>query len=273
MHHRSSCLNRVTTLRLGVICALCMLLFSAVRAEPVVLYDGNQPAGATTDTSKLVSVEPAAPPLDEVTAWPAAAIGAPGATPESGKPADLTRLPLPPAPALPERPEANDDPSLHSVIKEGVRPVYEQLVESGAVETWHELKADLGLNKNQWSEDQKTGAPGTGPGQWDAPGAQDPAQPPRTAAQAQLDREMATLTREKLIDQITPWLIGLVGLYVAGYLAKLLYGYVRWRSGKRNERRIARAKRRGARRSRSTTRAATGSASAPRANAESQETV
>ncbi len=273
MHHRSSRLNRVTTLRLGVICALCTLLLSAVRAEPVVLHDGNQPAGATTDTSKLVAMEPAAPPLDEVTTWPAAATSAPGATPEPGKPADRTLPPPPLAQALPENPGTNADPSIHSVIKEGVRPVYEQLVESGAVETWHELKADLGLNKNQWSEEQKTGAPGKAPGQWDAPGAQDPAQPPRTAAQAQLDREMATLMREKLIDQITPWVIGLVVLYVAGYLAKLLYGYVRWRSGKRNERRIARAKRRGARRSRSTTRAATGSASAPRANAESQETV
>lgn len=272
MHHRSSRLNRVTPLRLGVIFALCTLLLSAVRAEPVVLHDGNQPAGATTDTSKLVSMEHVAPPLDTVTTWPAAATSAPGATPEPGKPADRT-LPPPPAQALPERPDTNAAPSIHSVIKEGVRPVYEQLVESGAVETWHELKADLGLNKNQWSEEQKTGAPGKGPGQWDAPGAQDPAQPPRTAAQAQLDREMATLMREKLIDQITPWVIGLVVLYVVGYLAKLLYGYVRWKSGKRNERRIARAKRHGARRSRSTAGASTGGANASQAKTESQETV
>jgi hypothetical protein len=68
--------------------------------------------------------------------------------------------------------------------------------------------------------------------------------PPRTAAQAQVDRELATMMREKLIDQVTPWLLGLVALYIVIHLIKLVVRYVRWKSN----RRLARAQRQAMRR-------------------------
>jgi len=282
MHQRSSCLHRVATARLGAICAVCLGVLTTALAEPIVLQDSAPHAGATADTSKLVTLDSEPLPVDEISLWPTAPATA-GTKSESAKPADRS-APTPPGAALPSRPgaataqaagkiEPTADASIHSAIKETVRPVYDQLVESGAVEALHDLKADLGLNKEQWSEEQKANTPGKGAGQWDAPAAQEPAPPPRTAAQAQLDREMATLMREKLIDQVTPWVVGLVVLYVVGYLGKLLYGYIRWKSAKRNERRIARAQRHTSRRVRSSSRPTTSAPLAQPAAQESQETV
>jgi len=282
MQQRSSRLHRFSAIRLGAVCAVCFGSLTAVLAEPIVLHDGTQQAGATADTSRLLTLESEPLPVDAVPVGPA------NTNPVGTKPGPATTADRPQPPpvgtALLERPgapnalpqgkaEPNADLSIHDAIKESVRPLHEQLVESGAVEALHDLKADLGLNKDQWSEEQKANAPGKGPGQWDAAAAREPAEPPRTAAQAQLDREMATLMREKLIDQITPWLIGLVVLYAVGYLAKLLYGYVRWKSAKRSERRIARAQRHTSRRIRSNSRPVTSASVTPRATAESQETV
>lgn len=273
MHQRSSRLIPLATARWAVIWALCLMLPATAGAEPVVLHDGDQPAEATTDTSKLVNLESTPPPIHEGPVWPTPA-NATGPKHQPGQAPD--RPPTPPAgpvtqasPGTTTPPRA--DASIHSAIKENVRPVYEQLVESGAVEALHHLKADLGLDKNQWSEQEKAAASAKGPGQWDTPAGQDPGQP-RTAAQAQLDRASASLMREKLIDQITPWVIGLVVLYVLGYLAKLLYSFIRWKSAKRMERRIARAKRHAARRSSSSHPPST-SANASLAKVESQETV
>jgi hypothetical protein len=138
--------------------------------------------------------------------------------------------------------------SIHQAVKESVRPAYNQLVESGIVETWHDVKASLGLDKNQWSDHDSAEGTTKSPAQWDASGGASPyaAQPPRTAAQEQMDRELAAMMREKLIDQVTPWLIGLVGLYIVGYLIKLVVRYVRWKSAQR----VARAQRQAFRRSR-----------------------
>ena len=282
MHQRSPHLHRGAAVRLGAVCAIGFGFLTAVLAEPIVLQDSATQAGATADTSRLVTLESEPLPAESVSVWPTAP-GAAGTKPEPAKATDRA-LATPPGAALPDRPSAtaaapaaklepNADISIHSTIKESVRPVYEQLVESGAVEALHDLKADLGLNKDQWSEEQKANTPAKGPGQWDAPGAQDPAAPPRTAAQAQLDREMATLMREKLIDQVTPWLIGLVVLYGVGYLVKLLYGYIRWKSAKRNERRIARTQRHTSRRLRSSSRHATSAPLAEPATQESRETA
>ncbi|MDR3372015.1 hypothetical protein [Rhodoferax sp.] len=157
---------------------------------------------------------------------------------------------LPRAPALQNSADAEPDlsKSIHEAIKESVRPAYNQLVESGVIETWHDVKASLGLGKNQWSDrDSAEGAAKT-PSQWNSSGDASPypVQPPRTAAQAQMDRELAAMMREKLIDQVTPWLIGLVVLYIVGYLIKLVVHYFRWKSAQR----IARAQRQALRRTR-----------------------
>ena len=130
--------------------------------------------------------------------------------------------------------------------------MYDELVESGAVETWHDVKASLGLDKGQWSDREKIAGPPKVPGHWDASGGASPYSdpPPRTAAQVQMDREMAAMMREKLIDRVTPWVIGLIGLYILGYLIKLVIRYVRWKTARHSERGIARARRHASRRTR-----------------------
>jgi len=276
----------VAAAQLGAVCALCLSLLTATHAAPLVLQDGFQQADTSTFTRAPVIPESDPLPVDDAQVWPAAT-GAALTKPEAARTAERS-LPAPPAgPMTLERPAATPnaaqgqpqanadvDGSIHSAVKESVRPVYEQLVESGALAALHDLKADLGLNKHQWSDQEKTDATVKGPGRWDASSGQDPAAPPRTAAQAQLDRETASMMREKLIDQITPWLIGLVVLYAVGYLARLLYRYLRWKSAKRSKQRIARAQRHASRRSRSSSRATTSTSSAPQhATVESQETV
>lgn len=269
--------------QLGAACALCFGLLTSVLADPIVLYDGTESADTTIDTRKGVTVASEPLPVD---AEPLRTGTRAAALTESAA-ADKAQRPLPPPPAGPVMPErtgatptaspgqthTNADVSIHSAIKEGVRPVYEKLVESGAVEALHELKSDLGLTKNQWREQEKTDPSVKGPGRWDAPSGQDPAQPPRTAAQAQLDKEIASMMREKLIDQITPWLIGVGGLFGVGYLAKLVYGYVLRKSAKRSKRRSARAQRLASRHARNSSRDSTHTPSAQHATVETQESA
>jgi hypothetical protein len=282
MHQRSPRLSWVAVAQFGAACALCLGLLTSTQAEPLVLNDGSAEAGAGTYAVEPVILDYEGASVDDAPVWPAA----PGATltqPASAETAERTS-PLPPAdPRMPERAgaapialgktQANADASIHSAIKESVRPVYDQLVESGAVGALQDLKADLGLNKNQWDDQQKTNARAEGPRRWDAPSGQGPAQPPRTAAQVQSDREMAGVMREKLIEQITPWLIGAVALYAVAYLARLLHRHMRWRSAKRNQRRSARSQRHASRRSRSSSNAATHTPSAPPIAVEPQETL
>ena len=139
--------------------------------------------------------------------------------------------------------------AIHSSVKEAVRPVYDQLVESGAVEAWHDVKEGLGLNKNKWGEDGQTNAPPIRAGQTEAANSawQDPGRPPKTAAQAQMDRELDAFMMKKLIDDVKPWFFGLIGLYALGYLLKAGFEFVQWKSARRRERRAARAAHRSAR--------------------------
>lgn len=162
--------------------------------------------------------------------------------------------------------------SIDQAIKESVRPAYNQLVESGVIDTWHDVKASLGLEKKHWSDRDSADGTAKAPTQWDASGGASPysAQPPRTAAQEQMDRELATLMREKLIDQVTPWLIGLVGLYFVGYLIKQVVRFIRWKSAQR----VARAQRHASRRAHRSSRLRSDRTRAPSSTpAESEEAV
>ena len=184
------------------------------------------------------------------------------AVPDASKPTDHQQQPVVPLTTQPPQTHTTQNvseaepvagKSIHQAVKESVRPAYNQLVESGVIDTWHDVKASLGLEKNHWNERDSAEGTAKAPTQWDASGGTSPysAQPPRTAAQEQMDRELAAMMREKLIDQVTPWLIGLVGLYIVGYLIKQGVSYVRWKTARRSERRIARAQRHGSRRVRS----------------------
>ncbi len=135
---------------------------------------------------------------------------------------------------------------IRSTVKESVRPLHDQLVASGAVDAWKELKTDLGLDTGKWDTDGTPGANPMAPGREPSgsPGWRDAAQPPKTAAQAQADRELASHMLEKLVDEVKPWAISLLGLYLLGYLIKAGIGHSQRKSIRRRERETARVLRR-----------------------------
>ncbi|MBT3066897.1 hypothetical protein [Rhodoferax sp. U11-2br] len=248
MFKTSHRLPRLASLVLATTC-LCGLSLP-ICAGPIVLQDGKAPADAMVDTSKLVTLEHQDTlPVDELINWDKS--NAPPAAPQGRASSTTAAQATASSPAKPAQAvasaataAANTQPTvgdeLRKSIKEGVRPVYDQLLESGAIDAVHDVKESLGLNKGQWNDPAQADGQPKAANQWDTP---ETFQPPKTAAQAQMDRELAGMMREKLIDQITPWVVGLVGLYILGYLAKLLYGYMRWKSARRMEQHIHRAKR------------------------------
>lgn len=214
-------------------------LSGTVSAEPVTFQDTEQAAVGTAgpvesilDTSKLL--------MDDLT----------GQNKAVQRPSPVRPAPATSAAALPSA-KPNPSPSLgaeiRSSVKESVRPLHDQLVESGAVDAWKELKADLGLGKGDWREEDtsagnpKAAAPSDGP---NAARWQEPEHRPKTAAQAQMDRELATHMLEKLIDEVKPWAISLLALYLLGYLIKAGIGHSQRRSIRRRERETRRALRR-----------------------------
>lgn len=235
--------------QLALVAAALWSLATPVGAGPIVAQDPKQPADAVVDTSKLV-------PDDDIPNWDKP-LPPSGTTPGPAKPANPPTPPAANQAARPTKPEAAPAPTataeqpgvganLRNSLKETVRPVYDQLVESGAIDTVHSVKEGLGLDKNQWRAPSESLGEPKATGQWDTPEA---AHPAKTAAQAQMDRELAGMMRERLIDQVTPWVAGLVGLYLLGYFIKLLMGYVRWKTARRNARLAQQAKRHAARRS------------------------
>lgn len=273
MHKTSFRSPRLAALALAAAC-LCALTAPA-RAGPIVLQDTKPPANTVVDTSELETLEHD----DNIPNWDKPLIPS-GPITTSAKPGDTALAPAsaPAKPALPAQPAAvaSSQPSpgqdLRNNIKESVRPVYDQLLESGAVEALHDVKESLGLDKDAWSDPDRPAGAAKASNPWSPPGGD---LPPRTAAQAQMDRELAGMMREKLIDQLTPWVVGLLGLYLLGFVIKLLLGYVRWKSARRNERIIQRAKRQAAHRSHSsgarTAPSPLGASAAPRTTNESTE--
>lgn len=235
-------------------------------AGPVVLQDTKTPANTVVDTSELETLEHD----DNIPNWdkppvpssPTKASSKPGdvalalALAPASAPVKPARSAQPPAVATSEELSLSQD--LRNNVKESVRPVYNQLLESGAIEALHDVKESLGLNKDAWSDQDPSASTAKASSPWEAPNG---GAPPRTAAQAQMDRELADMMHERLIDQLTPWVAGLLGLYLLGVVIKLLFGYVRWKSARRNEQIIKRAKRQTAHRSHGSS---TGAAPSPR---------
>jgi hypothetical protein len=277
MHKKSHHLLLLTKLSVATVCLWCMT--TPAKAGPIVLQDAEHPSEAVVDTSKLVTMEPPLIDVNEAPSWDKSAATPAGKTSAPSKSGGATQAPAnqPVAARTAAATGAAQvdggavqslGKDIHDSIKETVRPMYEQLVESGAVEALHDAKESLGLNKSQWNEQGQANGPPKATGQWDTP---DAGQPQRTAAQAQMDRELSAMMREKLIDQITPWAIGLVVLYALGYLIKLIYGYVRWKAARRSARRISRAKRPATHQSRSTSVRA--SSNTPQPKVDQKETM
>jgi len=139
-------------------------------------------------------------------------------------------------------PQDNPPPTLHSTLKETVRPLYNELEESGALQTWREVKADLGLQARPWEHEpppernlSDASADPTAAPTWN-----DPARPPLSAAQERLNREYEAYVLQELIDEIKPWAIGALALYAVGYVIKRLFDFLQWNAARRRERRAKR---------------------------------
>ncbi|MDD2880174.1 MAG: hypothetical protein PHQ58_07030 [Rhodoferax sp.] len=237
-----------------------------VAADPVTHQDAT-PATAEAASPGELTWTPAALTIEGM-ASQNRSLQTPSITPQE-RPAADQRTPnqtAPPrlGPADATSPPLNTptDPDLaaeiHNTLKETARPLHDQILDSGAMEVWNDVKRDMGLGRTQ--EDDE-GASSTRPqrmsGQWEGghlPAGQDPDNRPKTAAQTEMDRELASHMMERLIDEIKPWALSALGLYLLGYLIKIGIDYSRRRSIRRRERRAARARRRSARKASSTNR-------------------
>ena len=234
-------------------------------AAPVAQHEVTEPMAGAVVPDEL-ALEPAAITIDAGDSQ-GAATQVPGAT--QGRVTRIERAPGPSSQtpqtklesqnSAAKQPSASPEPGLaaeiRSTVKESVRPLHDQLVESGALEAWSDIKTDLGLSKNKWGNEGATDADPAAPGRLDASHSvtwQDPANRPRSAAQAEIDRELAAQMMDKLIDEVKPWVFSLGGLYLLGYLIKTVYDHSQRKSRRRRERETARALRRSVRRVRST---------------------
>lgn len=223
-----------------------------VSAEPVGLQDATQEMTGIVDPSES-TLEQAALTADRV-GGAGPTTQAAGAAQGGLARADRARNPVletPQTKAAPQNSTAAPSgisPSKHlvteigSTVKETVHPLRNQWVESGAVEVWKDLKANLGLDKSKWDTDGPSGANQMKSGR---DGSESPGW---TDAQAQVDHVLATHMMEKLIVEVKPWAISLLGLYLFGYMIKALLEHTQTKSIRRRKRETARALRRATKR-------------------------
>lgn len=263
MLNKLASLHRVAPFLLALASLLIYTL--PLRAEPVV-------KGATQSDNRLIDASQWLPsehhsPVN-VSDQPATTSGGPSAP--TVQPELLPRAPSPTrplaaplersneatptrdsggTPALVTASQSDDntpDRDIRGAVKEVVRPLYEDLSSSDAAQALRGLQAELGLDKqnafNAPKNAQENRQEGSGlpreTANWDGQTNQ---QPPRSAAQVERDKVLASVMMDKLIEEVTPWAIGLVALYGLFYVIKLGLAYVRHRS---NRRRISTVRRR-----------------------------
>jgi hypothetical protein len=131
-----------------------------------------------------------------------------------------------------------------SVIKEAVRPAYQDIADSGFVEVIRSIESDLGLShkrpfgaesgayaENSGSEPHRESAGWATPGNNAATTSR-----PRSAEEIARDKIMAKVMLKELVEEVKPWVFTLVGLYALGYSVKLLLDYRRWKMARRRKR-------------------------------------
>ena len=131
-----------------------------------------------------------------------------------------------------------------SVIKEAVRPAYQDIVDSGFVEAIRSIESDLGLsNKRPFGAESGVYAENSGSephresAGWATP-ANNAATTsrPRSAEEIERDQVMAKVMLKELVEEVKPWVFTLFGLYALGYAVKLLLDYRRWKMARRRKR-------------------------------------
>jgi len=252
MHVKLGARRSAAILAMGLLGVLG--LGGTVSAEPVTHQDsmqaGSDPAGpveSVLDTQELQTDGPTGHQKAGLTANPAQ--GRPA-------PAERTAAPATPAKTAPTvslaplnntRPEPSLGAEIRSTVKERVRPAHDQLVESGLMNAWKELKADLGVGDSEWREEDANASHPKSSARVDGPTAsrwQETEQRPKTEVQVQMDQEMASHMLKKLIDEVMPWAFSLLALYLLAYAINAGIGHSQRRSIRRKARETRRVLRR-----------------------------
>lgn len=264
MHIRIACLKQTTWL---AICVFCMIgTGGPVRAAPISgLIVEETPDSATTGKwpEGLGSPAPYSGDVDDVKDNTAVAKPAQeqlGRDRQSSPPPNnRAKRPLTPSPSQTNEPtgssqratDVNEDWTLDREIKEAVRPLYEDLKASGVAEAVRGLKSDLGLNgsssfNNPTSSDDAKDSGNSAPREFASAerlgnrSAHQDRQ--RSAMQIEQDKLAAAAALKELIEEVRPWLFGLAGLFVVGYMIKLGLAYFRLAAA-RSAKRAPRGKR------------------------------
>ncbi len=264
MHVRIACLKQTTWLAIGVICMLGT--GSPVRAAPMSVIVEQPPGDSVTPGKRPETVgSPATESIDVEDVKDNATVAKP-VQEQFGR-----DRPLPPPPnsrsqqpLLPSRSQTSDPTgspqgstdtnenwTLGREFKEAVRPLYEDLKASGIAEAVRALKSDLGLNSgaslndptsSDNAKDLGNAAP-TESASAERLGNRSPPQDrSRSATQVEQDKLAAAAALKELIEEVRPWLFGLAGLFVLGYMIKLGLTYYDW-TATRSPRHTPRGKR------------------------------
>lgn len=258
-HASRACLKLAASLAIGVIG-----MGGPLRAEPIsVLIVEQTPGESATPGKWPAAVGSPAPHSGDVEDATGNATVAKPAREQLG----LDRQSLPP-PTIRSKPpltpsgsqtresagspdratDADENWPLNREIKEAVRPLYEDLKTSGVAEAVRGLKSDLDLN------DSSSPNAGTSSDDGKISGSSAPREfasaeslgnryaPPdrqRSTTQVEQDKLAAAALWREFLEEVKPWLFGLAGLYVLGYMFKLGLDYFRLaaaRSVKRSSR-------------------------------------
>lgn len=126
--------------------------------------------------------------------------------------------------AIVEKPTANGPDSfdrpgdmgmgIGSTVKEAVRPIRDELSQSGVIQSLREFDSDLG-GGNRRRENAGQNSVGY------SSGNPLPVAPAKSAQQIKREQQAASGMLDQLIREATPWAAGLMGLLALGFAAKL----------------------------------------------------
>ena len=111
-----------------------------------------------------------------------------------------------------------------NAIKDAVKPIHEELSQSGIVQSIRKIEADMGGARPHDATDRKSPEYSTG--------RPDPAAPAKSPEQTRREQHHAALMMDDLIKEIMPWMIGLLVLLAVGYLMKTWLTYLRKKAGR-----------------------------------------
>lgn len=257
-----ACLKQTAWAAIGVICIIG--IGGPVCAEPISgLIVEQTPDSATTGKWPEASGSPA-PYSPNVADVPDNATVAKPGQEQFGRdglppppPSSRSKPPSIPSPSQTKVPTGSpqgardEDWTLDHEVKEAVRPLYEDLRASGVAEAVRGLKSDLGLSGSSSLNDQTSSdnpkdsgnsAPTESASAERLGNSSGPQDRPRSATQTEQDKLAAAALWREFIDELKPWLFGLAGLFVLGYLGKLGLDYFRWAAA-RSTKRAPRGKR------------------------------